>query len=350
MSDKTLVPDFKVSANGSPLSEALRETLRVIEVKQSIRLIDMAVLTFDNPDGVVGDADEFAKGNEIEIQVGYMGEIGWAFKGDIVSLEPIFPMGGTPTVVVRAYDRMHRYRRGKKSRTFLNQKVSDVISTLAGEDGLSADVEATDTQLDYLLQNNQTNIDYIQELARRAGFTVSASDDGSKLSVKKPPTDQGKGFTYTYGKDSAFKSFYVRKSLSNVPTEVSTRYWDMKKKESVTETVKDLHGSLGGDAVTKEAEDAFGKASTQISVRPNMAPAEASAMAASVLNEAALGAVRGRGTATGEPQIQPGLVLELLGLGGTWSGTYFVTGATHLLHRLGGYTTQFEVRRTGTGE
>ena len=42
-------------------------------------------------------------------------------------------------------------------------------------------------------------------------------------------------------------------------------------------------------------------------------------------------------------------MLELLGLGSTWSGLYYVTGATHLLHRSSGYSTQFEVRRNGTG-
>src|SRR5688572_11284815 len=130
------VPDIKVKINGNPIEGPLLETFRGVEIHQSTRLIDMAVLSFDNPGGVIGDQAELAQGSEVSVEIGYVGQVAWVFKGDVVSLEPEFPITGAPSVVVRAYDRLHRYRRGRKTRTFLNQKVSEVVTTLAGEDGL----------------------------------------------------------------------------------------------------------------------------------------------------------------------------------------------------------------------
>ncbi len=347
MSEERVVPDFRVKVNGQPLPATLANMIRSIEVQQSLHLVDQAIVELENPDGVVADAAQFAKGAEVEIEVGWVGALAWAFKGDIISLEPDFPVGGNPTVRVRAYDRLHRYRRGRKQRTFLNQKVSDVVSSLAREEGLQADVEATTGTHEYLLQNNQTNIDFIHELARRHGYEVDVVD-GRKLLFKKPRTAQGKAHTLAWFKE--LKSFYVRKSLANVPTEVTARYWDMKQKEAVIETQKDLHGSLEPkDPAPTEAKKAFGDAKLQVSLRPGTMPDEAKALAWGLFNEHALDAVKGRGTCVGDTAIKPGIVLELTGLGKTWSGLYYVTQATHLRYGSAGYVTEFEVRRNGTG-
>lgn len=343
-----LVPDFKVKVNGSLLSADLLAALRLVEVQQSVRLIDQALLDFENHGGRVGDADVFKPGNEVEIEVGYVGEITWAFKGEIVSLEPRFPVGGNPTVIVRAYDKLHRYRRGHKQRTFLNQKVSDVVTTLASEEGLSPDVQDTGTQQEYLLQNNQTNIDFIHELGRRVGYEVEVTE-GSKLHFKKPRHDTSKTLSFTWGEN--LKSFHVRKSLANVKTKVEARYWNMKDKAVVTETVDTLHSDLScATTATAEAKSAFGDAKLVFTMRPSTVPAEAQALAWGAFNELALDAVKGRGTALGEPRLKPGTVIELLGLGKTWTGNYYVTRVTHVLHRHAGYSTEFEVRRTGTGQ
>lgn len=346
--DPTLVPETKIKIQGSPLADELAYNFQWCEVRQSIRLIDMCVICFQNPAGLLADRTEFKQGNEVTVELGYVGDLKWAFKGDIVSIEPDFPVSGTPNVIVRCYDRLHRYRRGRKQRTFLSQKVSDVVQTLGGEDGLSADVEDTGLQHDYLLQNNQTNIDYIHELARRYGYEVDVTDDGSKLQFKKPRYDKPKAKSLKWREN--LKSFYVRKSVDNVPTEVSCRYWNMKDKKHVVETHKTVHGELASQKLAfKEAERAFGAAKLQVSLRQCAAPVEAQGVATTVFNERSLDAVKARATAIGDGSLQPGQVIELLALGKTWSGEYYITATSHLMHRGSGFTTELELRRTGWG-
>ena len=71
--------------------------------------------------------------------------------------------------------------------------MSDLVKKLASEEGLSADVEDTKQVHDYLLQNNQSNIDFIHELARRIYFEVEV--DESKLIFKKPRTNKPKSIS-----------------------------------------------------------------------------------------------------------------------------------------------------------
>ena len=347
MAEDRKVPDFKVKLDGQPLSPSLFAQLQLVEVEQSVGLIDMATLTLGNPKGTVADMPCFKHGTDLVIEAGYVGKVTRVFQGDVVSIEPNFPTSGTPSVVVRAYDRLHRYHRGRKQRTFLNTKVSDVISQLAGEEGLSAKVEATKGQREYLFQNNQSNVELILELARREGFEVEVDGEG-KLFVGKPRLKGAKGGVLTWGLD--LKSFYVRSSSNNVKTEVSVRYWDMKQKESITEVNAALDAKLEPqiDAVAG-AKKAFGDAKAQVSVRPCTDAGEAKALATAIYSERALSAVQARATALGEASLTPGKIVELLGLGKMWSGLYYISGATHLFTAEAGYTSELLLRRNGTG-
>jgi uncharacterized protein len=302
-----LVPDFHVTVDGTPLPPDVRSAVISVEVEQSLELLDMFVITLDNAHGAVGDLGLFDEGKEVVVEIGYVGQLEKLIQGDIVALEPVWPQGTKPFVVVRGYDRAHRLRRGKQTRTFLKQKVSDIVTKLAGEEGLTAEVDDTKQVHDYLLQNNQSNIDFIHELARRIYFEVEVGF--TKLRFKKPQTNKPKSKSLAWGKD--LKSFYVRESNAQVPTQVTALGWDPKQKKTITGKSDVLHASMGPDAITDSTKKAFGPNPSQLSLRPVSDTAEADALAFAAFNERALEAIQGRGTTLGDTTIKPGIVLEL---------------------------------------
>jgi phage protein D len=81
-----------------------------------------------------------------------------------------------PSVIVRGYDRRHRMQRARKTRTFVTQKDSDIASAVAREARLS--VEAVDSTVihDYVIQANQTDLEFLQERARRIQYEVFVTD------------------------------------------------------------------------------------------------------------------------------------------------------------------------------
>lgn len=342
---QVLVPIRQVLIDGEPLTAALDNALFAVEIQQSLSIIDMAVLTFENPAGKICDSPKLSCGKEVEVKVGYLGQPVSLFKGDIVAIEPVFPVEGNPSVRVRAYDKKHRLRRGKKQRTFLNQKISEIATSIASEEGLTPDIEDTQVAHPYIVQSNQSNIDFLHELARRYHVEIRVSGTENKLKLKKPQSTAGASKTLKWQKD--LKSFYVKKSVANVPTEVETRTWDVTQKAMTSSKATAIHGQLASSSIVADAQAAFGASKRLISIRPTHDPREAMAMAESILNEEAMNGVKGHGTCVGDATLVPGLVLELEGLGTAWSGKYYVTGATHVVYRVSGYATQFEVKRNG---
>ena len=58
--------------------------------------------------------------------MGGEGDLTKLISGEITALEPEFVTSRIPLLRVRGYDRRHRLQRGRKTRTFLQQKDSDI--------------------------------------------------------------------------------------------------------------------------------------------------------------------------------------------------------------------------------
>ena len=83
----------------------------------------------------------------------------------VTGLEPHFSFGHQPTFTVPGYDRRHRFGRGRKTRTFVQQKDSDIAAQIAGEAGLHAQSIDSSVTHEYILQANQTDMEFLQERA-----------------------------------------------------------------------------------------------------------------------------------------------------------------------------------------
>jgi hypothetical protein len=106
------------------------------------------------------------------------------FKGEITALEPSYKEGMILEVVVRGFDKSHRLFRQTQSKAYLNIKDSDLASRLAGDAGLSAQVDATSAVYDHIFQHNQTNLEL---LFHASGALATSAFPQMKLYFRKPP-------------------------------------------------------------------------------------------------------------------------------------------------------------------
>ena len=151
------------------------------------------------------------------------------FQGEITSIEPRFAENGRSTLVFRAYDQSHRLHRGKQSRTFLQMTDSDIVSKIAQEAGLTAVADTTSITFDYLVQTNQTDMEFLLDRARRIGYWAFASKD--KLYFKKPDFNLGDGPTLEWQK--ALREFRPRLSGVGQPKTASSQGWDFKAMKEI---------------------------------------------------------------------------------------------------------------------
>jgi phage protein D len=265
----------------------------------------------------------------------------------VATLEPAYPAKGPLLLTVRGFDRLHRLLRGHKTRTFQRMSDSDIASQIARDWKLTPEVETTTVRHEHVLQRNQTDLEFLLLRARRIGYEVKV--EGPRLLFRAARESQAKQVTLTLGEE--LLEFSPRLSLAAQVTEVRVQGWDPKRKESVTGRAGsgDERSRMGGRETGAALMQKVSGPVTLVTVDDSVSSLEeAEAMARAALNRAAFGLVTGEGTCMGNPQIRPGTVVELLGLGQRFSGLYYVVGCTHSISARRGYSTTFTVRRSAT--
>ncbi|HWS90132.1 MAG TPA: contractile injection system protein, VgrG/Pvc8 family [Pyrinomonadaceae bacterium] len=346
-----LVAGFDVSVNGSPIPVEAQAHVTAVTVEDdtewpSMFTVELATSVEQDDPLVWVDNSLFAVGGSVEIKLGYGDAPELVLAGEITGLEPQFSLSQLPLLVVRGYDRRHRLTRGRKTRSFLQQKDSDIAAQIAGEAGLSA--EATDSQVthDYVLQANQSDMEFLRERAGRIHFEVALS--GKTLYFRPVPFDQGEALTLTNEGD--LLEFHPRLTSAFTLSEVAVRGWSPKEKKEIVGQARmgDETATMGGESGPAVAEGAFGAAPGLIGDRPVMSQAEADQVAKARYNDAALGFISGEGICHGRADLRSGRVVKIEGVGRRFSGNYFVTSARHHYTPRRGYYTYFNVRRNAS--
>jgi phage protein D len=220
---------------------------------------------------------------------------------------------------------------------------SEVVQKLAGEAGLSADVEDTLVKHKYLFQSAQTNLEFIRERAHRLGWIVQVDRENAKLSFKKPKTGDAKGVMLKWGEN--LLSHRPRYSTDEMIKGVEVRGWDMTTKKALVgkaEPASDAWSKmglsrLGPDLLDKDVQVLYPR-------EPMFMEEEAKQMAVSYANQLLHNYAEGEASTQGENKIFPGVIVEVQGCGKRASGNYYVVSTLH--HFEGkGYTTYFAFTR-----
>ena len=347
----TLIIDFDILINGSPLSSEEETHIIDITVDLDIAIPSMFSITLagssSRQDDLAWLDNEklFAVGNTVEIRLGYSDRLTSVFEGELTGIEPEFAADRSPHLTLRGYDRRHRLQRGHQTRSFIKSKDSSIASTIASEVGLAAKVEDSKIIHDYLLQSNQTNLAFLQERASLIGYEVLV--EGKQLFFQPIANGLGASLTLDMTQDELL-TFYPRLSSMNQVTEFAVQGWSVKDKKPITAKVGNVTSQMGdqvsGSDLTKKA---FGRAIASIVDSPIFDQGEAKQIAEAQLNRTALALITGEGSCIGRTDLKPGQVIRMQGLGKRFSGQYYVTGVKHRLRPDQGYITTFEVKRNG---
>lgn len=337
------IAEYSIMANGTVVSADTLKDVLFIEVEQNLYVPSMAIVRLRHPDLASTHPTTFKIGTELVIKMGQSSsELTEVFNGEIVALEIDASPTGTPTVTARAYDKRHRLMRGRKIQVFLKSKDSDNFSKLAREAGLSASVIATSEIYDWLIQNNETDLEFLTRRALRIGMEVMM--DGAILKMRKPPASSGSAAaTLTWGED--LLDFKVRVNSTNQVKTVTVRGWDVATKQAIigTSNKADFMPNIGlgkdGAAIAKD----FGSSNNVMYTvyRPVTTQSDANLVAKAIHNDLNGRAVQIQGRCFGNKAIKAGIYLEIKKAGSDYNGKYYVTSCTHR-YDMGGFYTYFE--------
>ncbi len=343
-----LASQITIKIGGTPLQQDVMDKLAYLSVEQHVHLPSMFTLRFnDDMDFTLLDGALLGLTKEIEIisEKEDRSKI-TLFKGEITALEPEYKESMILEVVVRGFDKSHRLFRQTQSKAYLNIKDSDLASKLAGDAGLSAQVDATSAVYDHLFQHNQTNLELLFQRAWRIGYECFFSD--GKLYFRKPPAISSADFELTWGAD--LTEFYPRLSLAEQVDQVVVKGWDPETQKGIVGQASSgkLYPAIGESRNGAQWASGFGAGKKIIVDQPVINQSEANTLAQARLDEASGAFIQADGLALRRPDLKAGKVVNLKQLGSRFSGKYLLTSVTHTFSPSG-FETRFSVRGLRTG-
>ena len=346
-----LSPYARVLINGQALSPEVEATLLSVAIAEDLDAPSMFAITLVTWDTIQQkmtwvDDSMFDPGGEVEIQMGYQNTLKTIIVGEITGLEPEFFQDAIPTLVIRGHDLRHRLLRGRKTKSFTKMKDSAIASQIARARGLTPIVEDTKVELEYVLQHNQTDWEFLQERAARIGFEVVVEQ--KKFYFRSPRHTTPEVLTLT--REDGLIEFSPRLSTLTQVQQVEVRGWLPKEKKEVMSKAAagQEGGTMGGKISGAKAVKTFGESKNTIVSQPVFSKAEADQIALGQFQEMAIAYITGEGTCLGNADLRAGNVIEITGLGTRFSGLYYVTATEHQHTPDQGYRTLFTVRRNAT--
>ncbi|HVC32555.1 MAG TPA: VgrG-related protein [Chloroflexota bacterium] len=356
----TLLPVVNVKLDGSALAQEAMKRITEVVVEQSLHLPSMFVIRLHdfgddaNPGQQtlfkITSADTFAIGSTVEILAGWSGgDPDTLMKGEITSVELDATTDHAPLLTIRGYAKSHRLHRGRASKSYLDMSDSDIASALAGAVGLGAQTDISSVH-EYTFQNNQTNWEFLKQLAARNGFELFVDD--TQLHFRKPQPRKTQGPAQQFGQN--LLSLRVKQTSLFQAQKVTVRGWDPQTKAALigTATTGKLAPKTGiSGSGASIATSAFGGADTFVVHQPIDTQTDGVTLAQAVLDDLDGTFVQAEGVSRGDSGIKPGVTLHVSDVGQRLAGDYYVTAATHTVNpQRGGYTTAFTVsgRQTNT--
>ena len=350
---------FKVKVQGSEIEDIYMVGWTV---EQDLGQPDMCSVILRNEDHSF--SDKYKLGDPVEVTAGDSDTM--VFKGELNGMEPTYKASGENVMVLRAFNKLHRLTRVRKSKTFVKQSDKDIVGAIAGEHGLSpkAGSSCSAPKHEHVYQHNQTDLEFLRVRAARHGYDVWVDDADLYFDAPDPSKDSGIKLRYGEAGESGeegavfLKRFTPRLSAARPLEEVEVRGWDPVKKEEIVGTFKAPSSPLGSKAGHSETKSAFGALKTYSVDHPIYSVDEAKKIAESIVSEANMSYITGDGECRGTPDIKPGVVVTITVNpdkgGDRFNGKYMVVGSTHRYSNTkvgdtGGYVTGIRVNRSGEG-
>jgi phage protein D len=337
-------PTIRVNGAGIPLERYA--DLIDIRVTQSVSVPSQATLRFSDPEYELIDGNTFSVADDVEVLfANAFGDQTSVFQGEIVSIgtDQNVLRADACELVITAFDRSHRLGSTTRVRTFQAMTYREVLSSIAGDEGLGLEADVGDLTFDYLIQTT-SNYAFLNEIAFRTGCEWRI--EGQQLKVS--PRAASAAVAVEYGED--VRRLKTRYTAANEAAKVTVRSWDPRSK-SVISGQATIGSARSNSANTGTAP--LGTAGREKANRMTGTNGHATAsVVANSSDEAqqladALGArlatsdLSARGECIGNPEIRAGGMVEIKNAGTRLSGTYYVTAVEHSFGRDGDMTTTF---------
>ncbi len=271
------------------------------------------------------DSDSFKPGNTIRLDAGSLNSQETLFEGTILQVSIRIGKGIRSQMVVECRDNAYPATQGRKNRIFEKKKDSEIIKEVLSDYG-TVKVDDTKYQHPEMVQYYATDWDFA--LSRADACGLFALTCGSNISFLKPDVKASPVLTVTYGVDLI--SFDGGLSGGDQYAKYEGVSWSPSEQKTVKVTASapalNKQGDLQPDALA---------AGDSLLVQTDATTEEGALKdwVDSLALKAGLARYQGKFRFYGAPEVVPGCLIELKGLGKRFNGNVFVGSVTHIIEK-----------------
>lgn len=328
----THLTTFMLKAGGSSLGEEYQ--IVSIDIRREANRIPKAEIVLLDGDAAAqtfahAEEETLIPGVEIEILGGYSSSHSTLFKGIIVRQRIEIGAHGGSHLIVEAHDPVFRMSLGRHSHSFTDATDAEIIEALIERHtGLQADVTPTSTRHRQVVQHQISDWDFLVMRAELADLLVLCVD--GQVQVAPPPSAGRAAASAIFGQGLLAAELELDASEQLNAVEVGA--WSAARQEWLSTRCEDAAtpgpGKLRGSDLAAAAA-----AASSLGHPGELDPAQLEQSALAEMGRIRRAAVRGRLRVQGRPELLPGILLELGGLGGQFNGLALVSAVRHRLGR-----------------
>jgi phage protein D len=357
-------PAFSVKVRQADVPEVVARDVISVTYRDSLTELDSVDLVLNNWDDAsvaptkfiyaVDDAAPYAdlwtfdQNTIYEVDMGYQ-EAGLVpmLMGTLASLEPNYPADGAPSLNVRLVNRLKLLQDQQKTKTWTDVSTADIARAIARTHNLEITVSTHKNDDDgpqpYVFQQNQYDIVFLLERARRIGYEVYLHEDGTLYFGPATPGDGGGTITYKLGFHRDMIDFSPRFTMNDQVGTVKVTARDQQSKATFTGQSMRSDVGLNPDLEEFVTDTILAKTKT-VSNMPLHVNGQAQQLAREVMRNIMEQELTATVNCPGLPGIRTGTMVEITDVGSRFEGPYFVTSTTHTIDDSG-YRTSFTARR-----
>lgn len=380
------VPQFQVYLRGQKLPSNVVEDILQITYKDNVNEIDSFTIEINNWDAqqqkfkyappLKEFKEVFDPGAPVELLMGYQDDLRKIMRGQITSLSPNFPESGPPTVTVGALNELHQFRIEQHTHSWDRKTDTDIAKELCGLPvrkgqpglGITFDPDSTpspdETPDPFVFMNNEYDILFLLERARRRGYEIYLKNGGSQQTLYFGLSEtRGEAPVYQLEWGKSLLNFKPTLSTGKQVSQVTVCGWDRKTNRRIEEkyTLQELWKKQGKSAseIARRSKiaEAYSSRTEVVTDQPVHTIDEARKLARDMLEKQDKKLIQATGATVGLPDLRAGCFLRIIGFGiktdaagnlvgasSDFDGKYYVTQTTHTIGG-GGYRTEFSARR-----
>ncbi|KNG93067.1 type VI secretion system tip protein VgrG [Pseudaestuariivita atlantica] len=326
MTDADLVT-FQVKTDGATIPDTVQ--VARIEVDHAVNRIPRARITVvdgspSDEDFAISSGSVFVPGKRVEIALGYHAKNTPVFKGVILGQTLRVLPGDVSHMIVDCADPAVITTLTRKSALYLDAKDSDVIGKILADAGLSQSVSATGTTRPQQVQAATSDWDFILSRAEANGMIALVRD--GKVTVA-PPRFDSPDFEVTFG-DTLYSADLSLDATDQLGGVTSTG-WDAATQKPVEAAASEPKVNKQGNIDGRKLSAVLKSTKCQQASYATPDAASLKDWAEARLTKSRLSLYRGTLSFPGNPDIKPGRLLGLKGMGTRFNGDGYMGRVRH---------------------